>query len=61
MNDIYQRVTDVISTIVHTSCNSRRGNKCRQQSALKSEALPRLSPTHHGYHQTLHLDQTVPL
>lgn len=56
---------DVILTIVHTSCNSRQGNKCRQQSAPKLEALSRLTythtPTHHGYHQTLHLDQTVPL
>lgn len=63
LSEGHRTAKDVISTIVHTSCNS---NKCRPQSAPKLEALSRLSErarthTHHGYHQTVHLDQTAPL
>lgn len=46
LSEGHRTAKDVISTIVHTSCNSRQGNKCRQQSAPKLEALSRLTYTH---------------
>lgn len=53
LSEGHRTAKDVISTIVHTSCNSRQGNKCRQQSALKLEALSRLHERAHIHAPTM--------